>query len=75
MKSLLQLRDEFGEYINYSLNKHSGENDCFALVSRDMVIEDGYCRCNARYRNLINKLIININYQTTIENETWRRTI
>lgn len=65
VKSLLQLRDEFGRYIEMSLNKHSGENDRFALMSRDMLIEDGYCRCNARYRNLTNKLIININYLTT----------
>ncbi len=74
-KSLLDLRKEFGRYIEMSLNNHSEENDIFALMSRDMVIEGGMCRCNARYRNLTNKLIISISYQTTLENETWRRLI
>lgn len=70
MKSLLQLRKEFGTFIEMSLNELSGNNDLYSLVTRDMVIEDGLCRCNARYRNLTNKLIININYQTTTEDET-----
>jgi len=67
MKSLLELRREFGEYIVWSLNNHSGNNDRFSLISRDMVINGGLCRCIARYRNLTNKLVINIGYETTVD--------
>ena len=69
MKTLLELRREFGEYIVWSLNNHSENNDRFALMSRDMVIEGGLCRCIARYRNLTNKLVVTIAYETGVEND------
>ena len=65
MKSLLQLRDEFGEFVTHALNEASSPNTVFSLYSRDMLLENNRCVCRAKYINQRTGKIFNINYETT----------